>query len=104
MIAKRFLLVSALLIALSINAAAATNIIVQTTNGADINSIAASLGGTVLDSIPGADTYLLSLPNLPLLSPTLQLLGVQWLELNKDTLGTAYSSELGRHFRWRRSA
>ncbi len=28
----------------------------------------------------------------------------QWLELNKDALGTAYSSELGRHFRWRRPA
>ena len=64
MIAKRFLLVSALLIALSINAAAATNIIVQTTNGADINSIAASLGGTVLDSMPGG-AYLLSVSSTP---------------------------------------
>jgi len=64
MIAKRFLLVSALLIALSINAAAATNIIVQTTNGADINSIAASLGGTVLDSMPGG-AYLLSVSSMP---------------------------------------
>ena len=64
MTAKRFLLVSALLVALGINAAAATNIIVQTTNGADINSIAASLGGTVLDSMPGG-AYLLSVASMP---------------------------------------
>lgn len=28
----------------------------------------------------------------------------QWLEANKDTVGTKYSSELGRHFRWRSAA
>ncbi len=28
----------------------------------------------------------------------------EWLDANKDLVGTAYSSELGRHFRWRRSA
>src|SRR4051812_20279953 len=46
-------------------------------------------GGTVVDSIPGADIYLLNLPNIPLVqqllaTPTalLQLLGVDWLEIN----------------------
>jgi len=53
MIARDSYWFSALLIALSFNAQPATTIIVQTTNGADINSIAASLGGTVLDSMPG---------------------------------------------------
>jgi NADH dehydrogenase len=28
----------------------------------------------------------------------------QWLELNKAQVGTAYHSELGRHFRWRQAA
>ena len=82
MIAKRFLLVSALLIALSINAAAATNIIVQTTNGADINSIAASLGGTVLDSMPGG-AYLLSVSSMPT-GPLPQ--GVQSIETNSSLI------------------
>jgi NADH dehydrogenase len=27
-----------------------------------------------------------------------------WLELHMDEIGSAYSSELGRHFRWQRSA
>src|SRR6185295_13331928 len=27
-----------------------------------------------------------------------------WLESNKDRIGTAYTSELGRHFRWRATA
>lgn len=28
----------------------------------------------------------------------------EWLEAHKDEIGSSYSSELGRHFRWRRSA
>src|SRR6266567_6791961 len=82
MTAKRFLLVSALLVALGINAAAATNIIVQTTNGADINSIAASLGGTVLDSMPGG-AYLLSVSSMPA-GPLPQ--GVQSIETNSSLI------------------
>ena len=58
-------------------------VIIKVSPTANILNITSLLGGTVLDSIPGADTYLLSLPNLPLLSPTLQLLGVQWIEVNK---------------------
>jgi len=27
-----------------------------------------------------------------------------WVESNKDRIGTAYTSELGRHFKWRRVA
>src|SRR6266516_4900710 len=82
MTAKRFLLVSALLVALGINAAAATNIIVQTTNGADINSIAASLGGTVLDSMPGG-AYLLSVSSMPA-GPLPQ--GVESIETNSTLI------------------
>src|SRR6266705_1069853 len=82
MTAKRFLLVSALLVALGINAAAATNIIVQTTNGADINSIAASLGGTVLDSMPGG-AYLLSVSSMPA-GPLPQ--GVESIETNSSLI------------------
>lgn len=28
----------------------------------------------------------------------------EWLDAHKDEIGSSYSSELGRHFRWRRSA
>src|SRR5215510_8920054 len=58
-------------------------VIVKLAPGVNISPVTNLLGGVVLDSIPGADTYLLSLPNLPVLSPALQLLGVQWLDLNK---------------------
>src|SRR6266446_9931099 len=68
----------------AVNAHAANlPVIVRLSPGLNIGPVATLLGGTVLDSIPGADTYLLSLPNLPLLTPTLQLLGVQWLDVNK---------------------
>jgi hypothetical protein len=36
-----------------------------------------------VDSIPGANTYLFRLPSLPLLTPALRLLGVQWIEANR---------------------
>jgi subtilisin family serine protease len=68
----------------AVNAHAANlPVIIKIAPTANISLIANTLGGTVLDSIPGANTYLLSLPNLPLVSTTLQLLGVQWIDLNK---------------------
>jgi subtilisin family serine protease len=36
-----------------------------------------------LDSIPDANTYLLKVPALPVLSPVLKLLGVEWIESNR---------------------
>src|SRR6266571_4909609 len=58
-------------------------VIVKVSPTANISLIASTLGGTVLASLPGADTYLLKLPSLPLLTTALQLLGVQWIEQNK---------------------
>ena len=63
--AKRIALTLLVLMVVSINASAATTVIVQIAKNADINSIAASLGGTILDSISGDSTYLLSIPSMP---------------------------------------
>jgi subtilisin family serine protease len=58
-------------------------IIIQTSPSADINVIASALGGTVVDSIPGAFTYLLNVPSASLsLIPMLSPLGIQWFEVN----------------------
>ncbi|MBI4471790.1 MAG: S8 family serine peptidase [Acidobacteria bacterium] len=48
---------------------------------ASINTIAGALGGSVVDSIPGANIYLLNVPLVPS-SLDASLLGIQWLELN----------------------
>src|SRR5689334_554689 len=58
-------------------------IIVQMSPSANINTVASALGGTVVDSIPGAFTYLLNVPSAPpALTPLLSLLGIQWFEVN----------------------
>jgi subtilisin family serine protease len=65
------------------NAEAAVPIIIKVSPLANILNIASVLGGSVLDTLPGGDTYLLSVPSLPVVTPLLQLLGVQWIEQNK---------------------
>jgi len=71
-----------LLFGLSSQAAAVPYpVIVQISPAVSIDTLAAALGGTVLDSIPGANTYLLNLPFLPLPAMATQL-GIQWMELN----------------------
>src|SRR5436309_3825060 len=70
MTAKRLLLILFVIAALSIEAAAATVVIVKPKKNADIYSIAASLGGTVLDSMPDGSSYLLSLPSMPTSLPS----------------------------------
>jgi hypothetical protein len=79
----RSLICLLLVLFFSVNAHAAVPVIIKVSPTTNILNIASLLGGTVLDTLPGADTYLVKLPNLPLLTPTLQLLGVQWLEVNK---------------------
>src|SRR6267143_6497180 len=63
-------------------AAASYPLIVQIPPTVSIDTIATTLRGTVADSIPGANTYLLVVPVVPLPSRAL-LLGIQWMELNK---------------------
>jgi hypothetical protein len=70
--------------ALSTNAAAATSnpIIIQTGPLGNILNILSVLGGgTLLDSVPGTNIYLVNLPNLPVVTPLVQsLLGIVFIE------------------------
>ena len=59
----------------------AVPVIVQIAPTSSITTIAGVLGGTLIDSIPGANTYLLNLPAIPS-GPITSLLGIQWAELN----------------------
>ncbi len=72
MSAKRLFLILLVLMlaAFSMDASAAITVIVETSKNADINSIAASLGGTVLDSMPDDSKYLLSIPSMPSTLPS----------------------------------
>jgi subtilisin family serine protease len=56
-------------------------IIIRIAPTASITAIASAWGGKVVDSIPGADTYLLNVP-LTLPSFNVSLLGIQSVELN----------------------
>lgn len=58
-------------------------VVVKVLPGANLSLITNLLGGKLLDSIPEANTHLLKLPALPLLTPTLKLLGVEWIELDR---------------------
>jgi len=70
------------------------NVIVHLTPLGTINQVLRTLtGGTVLDSIPGADIYLLNVPNISLVqnllgtsSLILQTLGIDWIEINKGVV------------------
>jgi len=58
-------------------------VVLKVAPGANISLISNLLDGTLVDSIPEANTYLLRLPSLPLVNSTLKLLGVEWLELDR---------------------
>jgi subtilisin family serine protease len=71
--------------------AAPIPVIVQLSPLTNVNIVAQLLGGTVLDSIPGVNTHLLSVPALPLLSGLqLSLLGIVSIEVdNSVPIGTS---------------
>src|SRR5262245_512428 len=77
----RILLIFTLLLGLAAPLSAAP-LIVQVSPLASISSIAAVLAGAVIDSIPGANIYLLEVPVVPS-TATASLLGIQWMELNQ---------------------
>jgi len=79
----RLSLIAVLLFAVNADAAVSVPVIVKLLPGANISVVTALLGGTLVDSIPGANTYLLRLPALPILTPVLKLVGVEWLESNR---------------------
>jgi len=83
MTGRRLLLFLVLVFALfNLHAAAASYpLIVQISPTASINSVASYLGGTVVDSIPGSNEYLLQVSVVPALQPS-SLLGIEWMELN----------------------
>src|ERR1051325_5931683 len=88
--ARRLLLIVSLILALSLQASAQAGtaslpVIIQISPTSSVDLIALSLGASVVDSIPGANTYLLNVPTsvFNTLPPALTgYLGIQWMELN----------------------
>src|SRR5262245_1849711 len=80
---RRILVVFALVLGLAARASAANSpLIIQISPVSSITGIVAALGGSLLDSIPGANIYLLNVPAVPS-TLTASLLGIQWMELNQ---------------------
>jgi subtilisin family serine protease len=79
------LLLALFIFVFSVNAQAAGTIpvVVKLLPGVNISLVTNLLGGTLIDTIPGTNTLLLRLPNLPLLTPVLKLLGVVWIEADR---------------------
>src|SRR2546425_11548101 len=81
---KRILLCLLVFCTLSVNAMAAVPVVVALGPLGSILNVANTLGGTLLDSIPGTKIYLLSFPSLPAVSPLLQsVLDITFIEADK---------------------
>ena len=83
MTGRRLSLILALIIFFfSANAQAAGTIpvVVKLLPGINLSVITNLLGGTILDTLPGTNTYLVRLPSLPIVTPLLKLLGIDWVE------------------------
>src|SRR5436190_13270311 len=83
MTGRRLSLILALIIFFfSANAQAAGTIpvVVKLLPGVNLSVITNLLGGTILDTLPGTNTYLVRLPSLPIVTPLLKLLGIDWVE------------------------
>ena len=79
---RLLLLLGLVLALLNLNAVAAGYpLIVQISPTTSITAVASYLGGTVVDSIPEFNEYLLQVPVVPIVQ-TLPLLGIDWMELN----------------------
>jgi subtilisin family serine protease len=84
-------------------AASALPVVVKVLPGTNVPLVSTLLGGTVIDSIPEANTYLLRLPSLPLLNSTLRLLGVEWIELDRG-VSLPLNRRLGLEVPWNSGA
>jgi subtilisin family serine protease len=83
MTGRRLFLVLALILGLTAQASAASiPVIVQISPLSSVLGIVSSLGGRLVDNIPGTNIYLLNLPVLPS-NLVASLLGIQWLEVNQ---------------------
>src|SRR5438094_10370170 len=82
MTGRRVILILALILSLALQAGAASlPLIIKIGSNTSIHAVAAVLGATVVDSIPGANTYLINASAMP--SPvTASLLGIQVIEVN----------------------
>src|SRR6266851_5039145 len=81
---KRILLCLVVFCTLSVNAMAAVPVVVALGPLGSILNVVNTLGGTLLDSIPGTKIYLVSFPSIPVVSPLLQsLLGITYIETDK---------------------
>jgi subtilisin family serine protease len=79
----RFALVFVLFFAVCTDAATTVPVIVKLLPGASLLQVSASLRAVEVDSIPGTNIHLFRLPSLPILTPALKLLGVEWIETNR---------------------
>jgi hypothetical protein len=90
---RRVLICLLVLSVFSVNAMAASNPTIIQTNGVVgnvLNIVSALGGGTLLDSIPGTNIYLLDLPNLPIVTPLLQtVLGIVFIEPDRQIVTPA---------------
>jgi subtilisin family serine protease len=88
----KFLLALTLLLTISFSEAQTASsipLIVKLAPGAPLLRVLDWLSGSLVDSIPGSDMYLVNVPKLPLVQPvlglltnTLQLVGIDWFEVN----------------------
>jgi len=74
-------ILSLLMASLAYGGTPSVPVIIKTAERANIQQLATSLGGTVVDWIPEADTYLLNVTNVPALQSSL-LAGIEWAEPN----------------------
>jgi len=81
-----------------VQAAAPIPLIVKILPGAALGRVLGWLGGTLVDSIPGSNVILVNVPNLPLVSPllgllgnTLSLVGIEWFEVNNGVTEPTHS-------------
>ena len=83
MTGRRFFLLFVLVFGLSVQASPPSYpLIVQIPPTFDITNIVTALGGKIIDTVPGAGTYLLRVTTVPP-SWMVSLLGIQWIELNE---------------------
>jgi len=76
-------LIFCLIFSTQVQAATTIPVVIKLLPGVNLSLVTNLLGGTLIDSIPGTNTYLVKLPSLPLLTLTLKLLGVEWVEADR---------------------
>jgi subtilisin family serine protease len=99
----KVLIAFTLLFALTIpqvQAASSIPLIVKILPGSSLLRVLDWLTGSLIDSIPGSNIYLVNVPKLPVIQPvlglltdTLQLVGIDWFEVNNGVTEPS-------HFRW----